>query len=172
MSQTKTIANDGNKKFNPYQSANLTQRAMYSQSQLYIDVSSVPNAGRGLFAGRKYLKNEIIDIVPLVAVTDDGQDIPLEIKNIIYRMEEHCYFIPGGYMMFVCHKQPANVYYCIDPIKQQMTVIAAEDIEENEEIFISYCSEDGSTHCAHSWCNKLWINEDGVWETSCGAKGG
>lgn len=146
----------------------------------YVQQSSIPQAGRGVFAGKDVKKGDLIEKAPFIVVggldaqTEARKSLPLAIQNVIYvfdKEEQPTYFIAGGVGSFFCHRHPANAFYQVNWEEETISYYAQDDILEDEEIFISYCST-GEAHCEDPTCEKLFINKDGVWQTDCGFFGG
>lgn len=140
-----------------------------------VATSNIPNAGRGVFASEDLKKGDVIEFSPVLSVDGDRSEVPRDLKNMVYRFSEDKYFIACGTASFYSHATPASAHYVLNQETNTITVIAAKDIKKNEEITISYCSEDGKNDCGvcgHSKPSGLFINEDGLWETPCGQIGG
>lgn len=143
--------------------------------RIFVDVSKIPNAGRGVFANQDFAKGDVVEFSPVLMVNETEKTLPIDLKNMVYRFSPtHC-FVACGCASFYSHANPASCHYVINDLTQTITVVAARCIEKGEELTISYCSADGTNDCGvcgHIKPTGLFINADGLWETPCGQHGG
>lgn len=135
--------------------------------------SNIPNAGRAVFSNKDFLKGDIIEFSPMLKIQGTRDEIPEDLKNIVYRHNEDEFFIGCGFTSFYSHDNPASAYYYINKENQTITIVAARKILKGEEISISYCT-DGENYCEKcaNTTPALFINKYGRWQTPCGIIGG
>lgn len=105
-------------------------------SRIYVDVSKIPNAGRGVFANQRFAKGDVIEFSPVLRINETEKDIPSDLKNMVYRFSpSHC-FVACGCASFYSHANPASCHYTLNEDTQTITVVAARAIEKDEELTI------------------------------------
>ncbi|MFD2200565.1 SET domain-containing protein-lysine N-methyltransferase [Shivajiella indica] len=111
-----------------------------------IEIRKSPVHGFGVFAGKKINKGELIEEGKLLRLANRLAMIndPVLLDYIILDPEDyHIEYGPAtymglGYLSLYNHFQEPNAKRVVDFERLTMTVTAIRDIEENEEIFISY----------------------------------
>jgi SET domain-containing protein len=103
----------------------------------YIGKSKI--GGRGVFAGRSYKKNEIVEISPCVkdklSAYDDGI-----LKDYIFGYKDDYHVLSLGYGSMYSHNDNPNLSYTINEDNDgvYMTFTATRNINKDDELFISY----------------------------------
>src|SRR5436190_11362016 len=108
----------------------------------FIAIATSPKRGRGVFTTRNVKKGTVIEISPVLVLTEKERKI-LE-KTILY----HYVFEWGndkkkaalalGYVSLYNHSYNANCEYEMDYGKKLMTIKTVRDIKKGEELFINY----------------------------------
>jgi SET domain-containing protein len=124
-------------------------------NNLYISKSSIPKAGRGVFAGKTIKKGEVIEVCPVLVLP--RKDYPTLKKTLL----RNYYFMWGkvtctlcfGYGSLYNHGyNPNATYYKL--IKDKIIkFIAIKDICRGEEIIVNY------NYGKPESKKKLWIKE-------------
>jgi SET domain-containing protein len=106
------------------------------KDKLYINESTIPNSGKGVFTSKYISKGEIIEKSPIII--QDTIDFTGTIKNYLfsYNNDFNKAAVGLGYSSLYNHSDNNNAnWYTKD---DNVYIIALRDINENEEIFISY----------------------------------
>lgn len=106
-----------------------------------IYVKETPDKGRGVFALATFLKGEIIEVAPYIAV-------PAKEHNIIEQtsLNNYWYLVNGkkdcaiglGYTSLYNHSNNPNATYFIRSKSKTIKIVASVDILANQEITIDY----------------------------------
>lgn len=117
--------------------------------------------GRGVFAGRAYRKDDIVEVSPVMVFKGTFDTIPEGIRRIVFDWD----ILPGTYGIALGqgtlfnHANPANLIYQADRSKLQLTFVAANDISINEELTINYNSNSGESEWHdNNWFERMNIN--------------
>jgi len=108
------------------------------KDKLYIDESTIPNSGRGVFTSKYIKKGEIIEKSPIII--QDSIDFKGTIRSYLfsYNNDFKKSAVGFGYTSLYNHSDNYNAYwYTVD---DYIYIVALRDITENNEIFISYGS--------------------------------
>ena len=113
----------------------------HPSASLYV--KNTRTMGRGVFAGRPFQKGEIIEICPVLTVTD-----PIEKACRGHALERYFFFWEGtdeamvavafGYGSLYNHSPEWNASFKIRKKSKDIVFRAARDIAEGEQIFINY----------------------------------
>jgi uncharacterized protein len=112
---------------------------------LYIRLTR--DMGRGVFAGRRFRKGEIIEICPVIplssAATRKCQGGVLERYVFAWTGKEYPAVIALGYGSIYNHSDDPNARFYPRPGKVEMVYRAVRDIEPGEQIFVDYEWKEG-----------------------------
>jgi uncharacterized protein len=107
-----------------------------------LNIASSPKRGRGVFTTKNLKKGTVIEISPVLVLTEKERKI-LE-KTLLY----HYVFEWGddkkraalalGYISLYNHSYDANCEYEMEFGKKLMTVRTVKNIKKGEELFINY----------------------------------
>lgn len=107
----------------------------------YISKSKI--GGRGVFAGKKYIKGEIVEISP--AVIDNLAAFNRGIlKDYIFGYKDSKYILGFGYASLYSHGDNPNLTYIFredDDKNIFILFLAKKNINKDEELFINYGSD-------------------------------
>ena len=117
--------------------------------------------GRGVFAGRKYAKGELVEVAPVIVF--NACVLPRIIANILYHWEQqtkerNTRAIALGYGSLYNHDNPSNLSYTVDAAARVIRYTAVRQIAADEELTINYNSANG--HCADA--DDLWFERHGM----------
>ena len=105
----------------------------------YIAKSKIPSAGIGVFAGKNYKKNDIVEIAPFLEVDLIGNE------NILsnYQFQSHinpdkAVVIFGYGSMYNHSRRPNLKYYYEDINNRSVQFQATRDIKKGDELTINY----------------------------------
>lgn len=119
----------------------LNQFDKITDEKVIIQESSIPEAGRGVFAKQDIKKDEIISVCPFI-VEDNSEKIEESIISdyvFINIDDENKRSIVLGNCSMYNHKEDYNVsYYQSTKPHNNMIFFAERDIKKGEELFISY----------------------------------
>lgn len=102
-------------------------------------------AGYGVFAGKDYNKDDIVEICPFIEINNmylvEMNEIKNPLNDYVFRShlsENHSLVIFGNGSLFN-HSEEPNVYYHHDNTSNRLMYYnALKDIKEGEEMFINY----------------------------------
>ena len=107
-----------------------------------LTIGTSPKRGRGVFAAKNIKKGTVIEISPVIVLTEK------ERKTIEKTLLFHYVFEWGndkkkaalalGYVSLYNHSYDSNCEYEMEFGKKLMTVKAVKDIKKGEELFINY----------------------------------
>ncbi len=113
-----------------------------------IAVRLTADKGRGVFATRKFLKGELIEQAPVIAIPAD------QVKLIQQTVLKHYYFEWGenddegaivlGYGLMYNHSYTPNAIYVFRESDHLMEFVALKEILPDEEILVNYNGISGS----------------------------
>ena len=106
---------------------------------LYIKISPIPGAGRGVFTDRIIEPNDIVEICPTLTVSkDDIIGTPLH-HYAFDNMDEHeKAIVVLGYGSLYNHSANPNCSHTINCADNKMVITSKRRIVKNEELFINY----------------------------------
>ncbi len=107
--------------------------SLKGSSKNYIGVSHV--GGRGVFAGQKYNKGDIIEIAFYIKDKTESYNDSV-IKDYLFKFDEDYSVLCLGNASLYSHSDNPNCKYEIHD--EKMYFICIKSIEKDEEIFISY----------------------------------
>ena len=110
---------------------------MFNSNTNYIGKSKI--GGRGVFAGRTYIKGEIVEISPCIAdnITAFNKGM---LKDYIFSHKIPFHILSFGYGSMYSHSDNPNLSYAVSETDDDLHMIftAKKDIHKDEELFISY----------------------------------
>jgi len=108
----------------------------------FLTIESSPKRGRGIFATKNINKGTVIEISPVIVLSEK------ERKTIEKTLLFHYVFEWGsdkkkaamalGYISLYNHSYDANCEYEMEYGKRLMTIKTVKDIKKGEELFINY----------------------------------
>lgn len=123
--------------------------------KIYIAQSSIPKAGRGVFAAKDIKEGEIIEVVPVLVLP--RKDYPLvkqtALRNYYFMWGKVTVGIAYGFASFYNHSYSAKATYK-KKIKETIIEFSAiKEIKKDEEITINYNYGNPDDK------SKIWIKE-------------
>ena len=113
----------------------------------YISESNIKGAGRGLFAGKDYIKGEIIDINPFIEVKNNTI---INSYSWSCPWNKYISLVVLGNINFINetqNKYKQNVfYYHFDKINKKIMCKAIKDIKKDEELLTDYGEKYNRNH--------------------------
>lgn len=96
--------------------------------------------GRGIFAQKRFVKGEIVEIGPVVVIPPEQVSLIEQtvLTNYYYDWENEAGAIAYGLVSIINHSYHPNTYYVKRFAEQEIEYIALRDIEEGEEITANY----------------------------------
>jgi hypothetical protein len=117
--------------------------------------------GRGVFAGRAFLKDELVEVAPVIVIT--ACVLPRIIADVLYNWasapdapKRHA--VALGYGSIYNHENPSNLSYTADVKLDLIRYWARREIAPNEELTINYNAPIG--HCSPGDDN--WFERHGI----------
>ena len=108
--------------------------------KIYLSESSIPKAGRGIFANKRIKKDEIIEECPVLVFP--RKDYPLAKKTILrnyhFMWGKSTSAICFGYGSFYNHSYKPNATYKKNIKDKTIQFVAIQDINKDEEIIVNY----------------------------------
>ena len=132
------------------------------RDQVYVDVSTQPNAGLGLFAARSFARDETVCIYSGNII---GGRAAAALKERTYLMRlakgvsvdaGPCPDIAARYINDNCDRAQLNTRFKKEPKRWRALVVATKDIMAGEEFFASYGRR--STPCSKNSHNHVHIH--------------
>jgi uncharacterized protein len=105
-----------------------------------IRIGDSPLHGRGVFALRDIVVDEVIEIAPIVVLpAEDWSSVEqTTLGGYVYDVGDGRTAVAGGSASFYNHDCPANAVYEADADAGLVTVWAATDIAAGDEVCINY----------------------------------
>jgi hypothetical protein len=129
---------------------------------IYINDTGTPK-GRGVFAARRFAAGEVVEECPVVLIKKPYEMLHKELKTFVFYWP-----VPEGaaarqalalgYGSLYNHANPSNLRYETDGEALVLRLVAATDVERDEELTINYNSDDGAPTSDEDW----WFEEKGV----------
>lgn len=109
---------------------------------IYLSISSIPKAGRGVFAKRTILANELIEICPVILIPNT------QVQHVRYTELFNYYFSWGeqrehaaialGYGSLYNHSYDPNATYIKKLPENTIEFVALRPIQKDSEILVNY----------------------------------
>lgn len=109
-------------------------------ADIYVHKSEIENGGFGVFANKKFIKNEIIEISPYIILEHYNTNNYGVLKNYVYSIKNtsNVALSLGFGSLYNCSESP-NVNFVIDSsLTRLMIFYACRNINVHEELFINY----------------------------------
>lgn len=109
-------------------------------ADVYVHKSEIEHGGFGVFANKKFIKNEIIEIAPYIILEHYNTNNYGVLKNYVYYIKgtSNVALSLGFGSLYNCSKSP-NVNFVIDSsLTRLMIFYACCDIDIHDELFINY----------------------------------
>lgn len=117
---------------------------------LVVKRSTIKGAGKGVFTTTDIKAGATIEICETMIFSEEEGQVLIQstkLGNYVYAHEDGKRVILAlGKGSLYNHKSPSNAEYLFYAGKEQMYIVAAEDIPKGKEIFINY---GGSQHAAY-----------------------
>lgn len=107
-----------------------------------LDIQSSPKRGRGVFASANIKKDTVIEISPVIVLSEKERKIVEKTILFDYIFEwgidkkKAC--VAMGYVSMYNHNYDANCEYEMDFKKKLMTIKTVRPIKKGEELFVNY----------------------------------
>ncbi len=126
-----------------------------TSDKIYVDISRIPNSGRGVFARVDVKKGEIIESCPVIEVpSGDVANLSESVLNTYFYYlgkDKERVLITLGFGAIYNHTYTPNATYRGVLKEGLINFIAITDIKKDEEITVNYNSEDSGSK------NPLWF---------------
>jgi len=99
--------------------------------------SKLSGAGSGVFATRDFKVNDVIEIVPVLAIPIRHTTENI-LKDYVFMFDGENYGMALGYGSMYNHQNSPNVVYSYSKDKKFMKYTASKDIKKGDELFVSY----------------------------------
>lgn len=113
-----------------------------ASQKIYVSKSTIPDAGRGVFAKQDIGKNEIIESCPVIVLSREELFIaaPTILSNYYFNWSEKKFSVAIvlGYGSLYNHAKKPDADFTPDIPRKTMVFTALRDITKGEEIFICY----------------------------------
>lgn len=119
--------------------------------------------GRGVFALRRFAKDEVVETAPVLVLRVDYDALPELLKTYVFDWTTltgvpRSQGVALGYGSMYNHDNPANLRYVADARQSVMRYVATRDIEAGEELTINYNGLRG----APEWDDDNWFERVGI----------
>ena len=124
-----------------HQASGLLRRSHTKHSTSKVAFGNTPDHGVGVYAKTAITNGELIEVAPLILVDSDVMAVS-NLNDYVYTInkEEDLYAVALGYGSLYNHSDAPNAEWNMDIEKEQLRIIASEDIQEGQEIKVSYGS--------------------------------
>jgi len=124
-----------------HQASGLLRRSHTKHSTSKVAFGNTPDHGVGVYAKTAITNGELIEVAPLILVDSDVMAVS-NLNDYVYTInkEEDLYAVALGYGSLYNHSDTPNAEWNMDIKKEQLRIIASEDIQEGQEIKVSYGS--------------------------------
>lgn len=124
-----------------HQASGLLRRSHTKHSTSKVAFGNTPDHGIGVYAKTAITNGELIEVAPLILVDSDVMAVS-NLNDYVYTInkEEDLYAVALGYGSLYNHSDAPNAEWNMDIEKEQLRIIASEDIQEGQEIKVSYGS--------------------------------
>lgn len=114
--------------------------------KVYIDDSTIKNAGRGIFAAKAIKKNETIEVCPILIIeaNEEADIMNTDLGHYVFEYNEHSSMLALGYGSLYNHSVTPNAHYELSDGAAlpggygELYIIASKSIKRDEEIYINY----------------------------------
>jgi len=115
-------------------------------TKVYVDQSTIPGAGRGVFAKEDIAAGEVFEVAPVIVVPfgDPATDEEKSVVPHYYFTFKWWYGFALGYATIYNHAYEPNALYEKDDELGAVIFTARYDIKAGEEIFTTYNNSDPS----------------------------
>jgi uncharacterized protein len=124
-------------------------KKLFASEKIYVGKSKIKNADRGVYASCDIKKNEIIEICPVVQVSEhDTANLKESILNtyfFYFGKNNKRLLVALGFGSIYNHSHKQNAKYKIKPMENIIEFIAISNIKKDEEITIHYNVSNPST---------------------------
>lgn len=108
--------------------------------KIYLSESTIPKAGRGVFAAQLIKKKEVIELCPVLVLP--RKDYPVTkntlLRNYFFMWGKVTAAICFGYGSFYNHSYEPNATYKKNVKEQMIEFVAIKNIGIHEEITVNY----------------------------------
>jgi len=122
-----------------HQPSGLLRKTHRTHDNKKIAFAKTPDTGLGVYSKESIRDGEVIEIAPLIIVDSDAMSVN-NLDDYIFTInkEKDQYAIALGYGSIYNHSDDPNAEWNIDQEKEQLRIIAIKDIQEGQEINVSY----------------------------------
>lgn len=114
----------------------------FPSNKVYVKKSGIPNAGRGVYAGRNIKKGELIEKCPIIQVPKNDMSNLRESILVTYFFyfgkKKEQLLIALGFGSIYNHAIEPNAAYSIKKAENTIDFKALKDIKKDEEITFNY----------------------------------
>ncbi len=113
--------------------------SIYPSSRIYINKSKIPGSGLGVFASKDILKDEIIEIAPILVLEfSDFIDTRWNLLFEYYFWMDDYVALALGFASMYNHSPEANCKYELNREEKTITFTAIKDIKKDCELYFNY----------------------------------
>jgi len=109
------------------------------RSPNHISNSRIDGAGFGVFAGKDFSKDSLIDVSPFIEIDEiESENL---ISSYIFKshLDENKYLVVFGNGSLFNHSDSPNIFYSFDESRPRLLFFyALRPLKKGEELFISY----------------------------------
>lgn len=133
--------NDKPKVVGIHQPSGLLRRSHTQHSTSKVAFGKTPEKGLGVFAKTAISNGELVEVAPLIIVDSDAMAVE-NLDDYIFTVnkEEDIYAIALGYGSIYNHSENPNAEWNINIEDKEIRFVAKSDIQEGQEITVSYGS--------------------------------
>ena len=129
---------------------------IFPSTKIYVADSKIQNAGRGVFAACDIKKNEVVEVCPIINVSEhDTSNLDnsfLVTYFFYYGKNKNRIAVALGFGSIYNHSYTPNLSYAVKPEEQVIEFSALEGIKKDTELTFSYAGLTGKNKK-----NPLWF---------------
>ncbi|MFB6182046.1 MAG: SET domain-containing protein [Candidatus Magasanikbacteria bacterium] len=105
-----------------------------------LEIQETENKGRGVFAKKDFRKGEVIEVCPVIRLSEKDREVinETELYNYYFSWKEEKAAIALGYGSLYNHSFEPNADYEKDLENSQIIFRSLRSIEKGEEILVDY----------------------------------
>lgn len=117
----------------------LPERYMYPKWNIFLGESELQ--GLGVFAGRDFKKDEIVEICPYLKIYKGHMNDECEVGDYTFEFDDESEVLIQGYGSMYNHHKDNNIDYFYDEGDDMFEFVALRDIKKGTELTVNYGDE-------------------------------
>ena len=110
---------------------------------LHVYLDDAGKLGRGVFAARAFIRNEVVELAPVFQLDEEFRDMPKEFQYRVFNWQRMAgsgkkSAIALGYGSMYNHSETPNLLWEADAELEVIRFVTRRNIEPNEQLTIHY----------------------------------